>query len=303
MGRVIAKLRRFMNLGEYIRGSRFVVKMDLSPFVAFLLIGSVGTLSNAQDFSAQEILDNSDSRYSYLTTISDAMDTGQIRKLVLSSDDNASILAAWESVRRQKSDRTIPRDEIMKFIGFIQGRLRMELTDTWRKSLLVAFANLSRDDRNKLLDDVLKVKSELSAAAQAKLEVRAENLVIKLDATGKASTFEILAKRPESVKLHGGAIVAIQSDSKYAYVAEFSNGFGNFPVHAFDLETATIKWTAQVFGEYPPQLGGRPIRVVEIFADESRLFILGSGNFVFLEVFDRTSGRPLVRFAAISPKW
>ena len=242
--------------------------------------------------------------------------TKGIEDLVEHKNPGIAIQAAWELCRERAGKD--PRGNVQRFLGFVEGRTRLELPLRWEVAIVTESAPRIPPARRKALEPYLGVAPFLKRVGRFDLEV--EPLPFKESALGISVSSELAVKK-ENAKIlftRGEASVSVGADQfqqllrpgtfldncsvligpKHSYVILFDDFGGSFALAHINSDTGRIGWQAKGWaldtGEGTGPWHHWPILVTT----EGQIAVFGvvSGA-SYLEVYDHQSGRCSYRFA------
>lgn len=231
----------------------------------------------------------------------------ELRHLI-TTDACASVVlaAAWERLlrtsyqREQADERDIGEAEIQRFLGVVEGKMRVELPEWWELGICsarvsnlehrwVRFTIGAEADRSpfQLTHDHIRI------AKGASLDRQGENWSIRhLD-----KSYPLPG---ELLRSAGGPVDVITfetADGAYI-VGTHSSRATPYLVYGVDLTTWHTRWTAKVLSlRNSPQYTGRGWHWSELRADADVVFVFGmTDDTAYIEAFDVRTGVPLLRF-------
>jgi hypothetical protein len=227
-----------------------------------------------------------------------------IARLKVHADDGVSIRAAWETVVRTIPEKiatgeTRPdRDKLNWFLGFIEGRLRVQVPEAWAADLL----NCHAIDRRTVYPGT-PYKGvphqaglyDIRSALDTTLTKNGKQIVLTV---GKASVPipEYLVERAKRDALEH-TIEGLFTPA-CCYVAVHRNVGYPFDVVCIDRSAGRTIWQNTVRATWFGFSNGGHEMHVTLAEQQSRLVVFGSGtDGLFVEVFRSADGVCLCRFA------
>lgn len=239
-----------------------------------------------------------------------------VRELKTHPNDGMALRAAWEEVRRtiveppsdvtEREAKKIDRRALQRFVGFVEGRLRIVLPDWWEGAMLRASATdqlilfvpgkkrqrpFSRVQDGQLAGVAMSHGTQAYVLENGDLEVfnDSEKTVIP------AELWRDLQKASSSLDGLG----ALTTES-HLFLVLYPNSGGRYWLHCIDRGTSRVVWTESVWGEHdiPVNAQGANQQWVDIRLARDAIFVFGKGLFsMYVEVFSTVDGSPVCRFS------
>jgi hypothetical protein len=229
-----------------------------------------------------------------------------IRQLKGLPEDGVALRAAWEEVLL---DAKFPKDKVnpkldqpiavARFLGFIEGRLRLSLPDWWEEAVEAAFLG----GCGRVVPGVPKPWPyhvvpfrdwTIGMPLGQSIQENDKAVVLK-------SGDETAAVSAVFVKEHFGKpeCLSILIDKDRSFVA-YHNDFGySFSLLCLDRKSGNLIWKATVW-DWANDLGtsGPWYDHVAVVGNDQRVFVIGCGvSCFYIEAFERASGKSIIRFA------
>jgi len=251
----------------------------------------------------------------------------QLQELKTDRHDAVALYAAWKDmVSRSKSatkEGRLEKVAVERFLGFVEGRLTVGVPKWWQDTLQSSLKvsdsvprrfeapewsttyrpagiKLQHGDTDgwKLVDNKWKKvpsqKKELRAPTYAKLSLDQETLVIAVD--GRSVMVPAALLEDESFDQ-----LDVLLDGQRCYLALQQDWGVEFPLICYD-EMQGVLWKTKVWsadaGACPIGLKGMFYQRVTLTDVKGRIIVWGAEpNAVFVEAFDKKTGRALFRFS------
>lgn len=243
-----------------------------------------------------------------ITKLFKTLSTDQIRDLKEHEHDTIAIAAAWHEVRETFAEATKPdtlpqhgakidRAALERFLGFVEGRLRIRVPKVWQESFRHTRVFSPRSIH--IPTFTYWPRHSTDAGFSAPLSVHAskedDRITVYTD-TGERE----LPKSVHSTKgtLDGSLAAAI--DNEYCVCAFYDEiGYG-YKLHCISLKDGSVVWTKPVFAAFYGSTTGSGYQSrVSIRLKAGRAFVFGTclmGSYV--EVFSLKTGQPHCRFTS-----
>ena len=237
----------------------------------------------------------------------------RLARLKANDEDRIAIYAAWEQVlRANPTDPAIEKGvqptatSLARFVGFVEGRLRVETPGWWQQHLQSALLFHQHVPEFRLLQEVTDQNLGLDRRFSAGLKVMPE---IEIDQNLEGHV--VVKKGADSCIVDKDVMRDAQSThSVDSLAAAFADGTGYVGLHAsvpwpyrlyaIDQKTGTEFWRAEVwaYGDSFSGAGNGGYHLVEIVViDDDAVAIFGGGiECMYIEIFKRKDGLPLLRF-------
>jgi hypothetical protein len=215
-------------------------------------------------------------------------------RLKLHPDDTVALHAAWQEVLltipevEPKEVVIVDRGMLNWFLGFLEGRVRAQIPEWWKKELLDARANRR--------DNVYFRGVHAPSRVPADTKLKKENGRLMLDLGNASVPIAESVIRKYGPRSEISALVT----SRRCLVAVHSHvGFG-FPVTCVDRATGKVLWQAKTEAVWwiPFYSGSGFFNRVTITEQDSRVVVFGVANSgAYVEAFRADDGKRLFRFA------
>ena len=211
------------------------------------------------------------------------------KQYVNGKDDSLALCARWSEILQEKDkERRIKSSQCSRFIGYVEGRLRISAPAGWQQWLHINFDKV-RDEEKGRFDALMRIEREYASRISEESDE-----VTLFDPKDLAGT-GVKVKLPTISRMTFGRNRSGIIDGPKVFVADHATDLKHFPLFCFALDKENPQWKADVWGAQLPM--GRPGYLIEVTTDEERVFVFGGGSgFIFLEGFALDSGKPLVRF-------
>lgn len=214
--------------------------------------------------------------------------------------------AAWNDVRANFPKATdvdaidqmgarIDRKALDRFVGFIEGRLHVNVPKVWNKSLLT-----TRVQSEGHLFNLEFAKSWPDQTTDAGQSAPLSVFANKEDNRLRVSTGGGSCLLPEEIDNQEHSVCAL-IHKKNCFVAFYEEvGFG-YPVYCVDVETEKVKWKSNVLGGwYGGASGAGHMHRVAMRVENDQLIIFGAClTSSYVEAFSSISGKPVCRFTTL----
>jgi hypothetical protein len=226
-----------------------------------------------------------------------------LRRLQLNPSDTIAIQAAWEEVELTvpvQPDRVVSpdRDKLSRFIGFLEGRARVQTPQWWAEALLDAQANCRGNVYAGGLNMAELREKRPNAGApphQASFDKLEGKPVVRV---GSES-----APIPEGLREKLGAngfadrVCALITASN-CYVAVYDSVGYPYRLACVERSSAKIRWIAEVWASWWGHATGRHHHWVEVTEQGNRVAVFGVASVGFhAEVFRVDDGVNVLRFS------
>lgn len=206
-----------------------------------------------------------------------------LTEMKFSERPEVASLCAWHLLVTQRTDRIpkVGREDMLRFVGFMERAHRLSLERWWVDSLL---QNHCLKPRYSEPPDLVHVPAPIMQIPGALVVNKKE---IKLDA-----------------KPNDSMVTAILSDHNLLVAQYDGDNDGPYTLTCFDVRTGLKKWTAPVYASgYSGGVTTGPgvPHHVKILCRDDEVIVVGageSGN--YLERFELTTGKPVYRFSTLN---
>jgi hypothetical protein len=227
-------------------------------------------------------------------------DSKEIHGLICNDHTGIALRAAWEEIRR-----TLPETEeqhavhldpyrINYFLGLVEGRLRVDMPDWWRESLLSAKAyrrsNVFFPCKGKAYHNT---GDGFSCPTGTSIQVRNGTYILEVYKQSITLSSELV----EEAKDDGSCVSAI-INSQEAYVAIHSSRCLPYCLFCIERKSARVLWKARAWAAGPKIYIGKGCHSVSISAQDDRVLLLGAGDdCIYAEAFASKDGANIFRFS------
>ena len=240
-----------------------------------------------------------------------------VRGLQTSPNDSIAIQAAWEEValtvpeKEGKNQYRPDRHKLDWFLGFLEGRARVQAPEWWRESLFNAGANHRHNFYFGLPENPpgTSVKSPYHDAGL-------DDVTAPLDTTlsRKGGKIVLLVGResvtiPEKLftdyecvdgRLRCGVSALVTPSRCYIAV---HGVIGDYQLTCIDRASSRVLWTNSVWGAFSGGLTGYAEQWVTVTEQHDRIVVFGCVLGINIEGFRSDSGANLFRFSNIYSDW
>jgi len=210
-------------------------------------------------------------------------------------ETGVALRAAWEEVllaglipdKRTNSECVKP-EAAERFLGFVEGRLGIELPWWWQASVKMAFLG----GCERVVPGAVSVGPPKRRTPQQK----AQETISKLRKQSVVIPPALLEKHLCQTQL---VSFALNPDDCFL-AFHYARGLFSYPLACIDRETGKTRWENTVWDSANgPTLAGATGENVTVMVKGNRVFVLGSGSYRFyIEAFDSKTGRNEFRFAS-----
>jgi hypothetical protein len=223
--------------------------------------------------------------------VSDAS-SSDLEQLVAGGDCSVALAAAWEQLRRsiavpQDGEVRVSKADAERFLRLVEGRLGIDVPSAWEQAVL---ATTLRDDGS----TVFYVVAELEAWAGSPGRPKVDRSGDRLDITRPGQHWRVQTVS----KSNWDDNASVVTDEGTLFLALY--GSATYPYPLYSLNDGDVAWTATVFAsqDYVAYSGPNLHRVI-LVTSESGVTVFGiSGGVIYVEAFDRETGRALCRFSS-----
>jgi hypothetical protein len=220
-------------------------------------------------------------------------------RLKVDAHDTIAIQAAWREVllpllgEEPKQSVPLDRRKLEWFLGFLEGRGRLQIPTWWRNTFLEARfgqpGNIHFPSKN-ILSYGNTAVDRISAPLGTTLTKENGSFVLKVD--------------KQSVKIPdarvGGffrSVQALMTPKRCYYV--FHNDFGwGYPITCIERKSGKVIWKADVWATWCHRsYGPHPQSQVAIVEQDSRIVVFGISGGAHVEAFRAEDGKNLFRFS------
>jgi hypothetical protein len=236
-------------------------------------------------------------------SVFDTASSDVVNKLRCHSNDSVAVAAAWEKLEREfpreeSVEYVYPRqNEVNRFVGFLEGRLKCELPSWWVATLQSVHGEKRHWSYYSPAGGVpywgTKDAIATPPATSAVLDDR--GLLISLD--GKSVRLATDVLKTTTIRSPVGAACVSSESSRYAIV--YADTRQLYQLICLDRASTNVIWMVDIFAGGLTALSvGRPgFHYATLALCDDRIIVFGSAyNGMYAEAFDAKSGKPLFRF-------
>jgi hypothetical protein len=226
-----------------------------------------------------------------------AVNQAGLAELKKCPETGVALRATWEEAVGNRNGDEIEPMAMAKFLGFVKGRLEIDLPDWLEQFALKAHV---RSDGMALLgfQDLMTLEKwpddlpELVEIKESDDRVR-----IRLENQSLLAGREILDLQ-EWARSQAHSKTAGLMDQNECFLAFHSNSGQTYPLVCLDRRTGEIRWKSTVWaGDCECVVLGKPLEIVTLVAKGNQLFVIGAGSpHFYIECFHRQTGKPHFRF-------
>jgi hypothetical protein len=243
-----------------------------------------------------------------ITKLFKILSTDQIRDLKEHEHDTIAIAAAWHEVRETFAETTKPdtlpqcgakidQAALERFLGFVEGRLRIRLPKVWQESCRHPRVYSPRSIRIQTFKYWPRHSTDAGFSAPLSVQATKEDgrVTVNTDVGECQLPKSVLSKKD---LLAGSLAAAI--DTEYCVCAFYNEiGYG-YKLHCVNLKKESVVWTKPVFAGFYGGVSGTGYQSrVSIHLKAGHAFVFGTclmGSYV--EVFSLKTGQPTCRFTS-----
>lgn len=219
------------------------------------------------------------------------------------ANDGIALAAAWEEAKIGSKSRRRNAQAIARFIGFAEGRLKTRVPDWWEET--ITRRHLVDDHQYWPLDDPGQFKWPYQQLKLGDRPVWVPNAVSLSDEEGRVvirqggARFSLpQAMWNEQIR---EASVGARVTPTHCWLAPFADRGAAHPLLCFETSSGKLLWQSDVWAlsNQGHKTSSQTFQWLEIIPQAERVLVIGSGLAgVYIEGFDRQSGRNLFRFAS-----
>jgi hypothetical protein len=227
-----------------------------------------------------------------------------LRKMQMDPEDSIAFHAAWELLKMDRESELTKkllmnkRDEvdvesvepavIQRFLGFVEGKLGMELPKWWE-----LFAIRARVYASGVW--FYPAPKMSSIVKDAKIRKTAGNYVV----TQLGDSFTVKARILDSAPDPSDGGVAASLDASRCFLASYDSDRGfSFPLICVDRNTEKLLWKARVWACDRKFSTGIGYHIVSLRVTKSRIVVFGADpGGMYIEAFDIKTGDNVLRFS------
>jgi hypothetical protein len=225
-----------------------------------------------------------------------------LRRLQMHPSDTIAIQAAWEEV-----ERTLPtnpeqvvrpaRDRLARFLGFLEGRARVQAPAWWEEALLDARANRRGNVYAGGLN-IAERRARPNAVApprQATFDKEGGQPVVRVGSVAAAIPEDLREKlRVGGVRTRLSALIT----PSRCYIAAYDSVGYPYRLACVERSSQTVRWVADVWASWWGGTTGSHWQWVEVAEQSSRVVVFGVSSTGFhVEGFRVKDGLNVFRFS------
>jgi hypothetical protein len=235
------------------------------------------------------------------------VDSKGLHKLLAFDNDSIALQCAWEEVRTDlpaKDRGNVPplrldAERLQRFLGFLEGRLRLSCPDWWQDLILNAHAHNKSNIyfMRKGTDWYHSTREGWLAPQNTSFEIAEKEIIVRV---GSESVVIPRAAVEPTLKLHRPPNVSAVVTTKECVCAISDEMPSCADVFCFDKDRPGLRWKAKTWhvGAYGGS-GGRTWHWMSLVVQNARVFLFGGGqNAVYIEAFELSTGKNLLRFSS-----
>lgn len=224
-----------------------------------------------------------------------------LRRLMMNSSDTIAVQAAWEEVELtvpEKPERTVrpDRDKLAKFLGFLEGRARVQAPPWWSEAVLDARANR----RGNVYAGGFRMADRREPKGNAPvppLPATFDRQDGKAVVRVGAAFAPVPEDLPEKLRLHGSfdTVSALMTPER-CFVAV--HGCIGYPYKLACVERASgkLRWISEVWASWWYSATGLHFHSVEVTEQGGRVVVFGVASGTFhVEAFRMEDGINVLR--------
>jgi hypothetical protein len=234
--------------------------------------------------------------------------TDSLRRLQMNPSDTIAIQAAWQEVELtvpEKSELTVrpDRDKLSRFLGFLEGRARVQAPRWWAEAILDARANHRGNVYAGGLNLSWRREPIPNAAApppQATFDKQDGKPVVRIGSEFALIPEDLRDKlRPNGPDIKVTALI----DPARCYVAAYDCVGSPYRLACVERSPERIRWIADVWASSWGAFTGRPKQLVEVIEQGDRVVVFGIASSGFhVEAFRLDDGLNILRFSNSYPR-
>jgi len=231
-------------------------------------------------------------------------DSAQISELKTVESTSVALRAAWEQVRAsvhpdfQESSLEIDQKILRHFVGFVEGRLGINLPSRWRDAIKTARAHSRQNIFFQLSPEGYP---NLSFGIRTKngvyLEKKDSQVNLVLDAGPVAVPDELVTVGRQDIN----CCLTSSCTRDQAFVAIHSDFPTSFSLSSIDRRNSKLLWKSTVWPilENLTYTGAGYAHYVDICVSGRSVYVFGVTNYsVYVQAFNAADGCPLFRFVS-----
>jgi len=245
--------------------------------------------------------------------ILDLASLAELRKLRCGEDAGIALRAAWEPVRRSIAEHATANEDstnarftpdsapLNRFIGFVEGRLKVVIPEAWLEIVESAEANSQQTVQFPGLrrNAAGFHKTDAGLIAGPGLDVsRTDNGVLVTIGDDSFQLDDVVLEGSDAFVGHIAGISALM-DKRSCYAALYSSDCRNYYLYCIDRDSGKRRWRQEVWAGAPVGLLRSGYRhCVWMQAQDDTVYLLGlCFDCVYIEAFATDDGKPLFRFS------
>lgn len=223
-----------------------------------------------------------------------------LERMRADDDNGIAFTAAWEAIRRRVQEgeptpRWVDAAALNRFVGFVEGRLRVPLPREWTEGVLSAWVTSQKMICFQSIEEKFDVETEAGWRVSGVDEANDFEDQLRITVGGHDLTVPASLRSDSFFSWQRFASVA--HDSRRCYVAHFGPGPFSYTLYCLDLESGDRKWVTTVQVTLRHYGGGVPgVHRVWIVPRKKTVVVFGLCCGAYIEVFRKSDGRNLYRF-------
>jgi hypothetical protein len=228
----------------------------------------------------------------------------RLAELRFSENDGLALQMTWADVRQAVDPATkkIHAAALSRFLGFIEGRLRISVPTWWQETLKGVEVHRTNEESFRDVGMLsIRQSRELGLRVQGSTVLDSDGDGVRMS-VGRVSavvpnaSFERLTRRGGALK-DPSQLSAVIGD-KSVYIALYPDAGFPFKVHSLERMRGSVQWSADVWAAgREVALGIGSFHAVELVLTRRTLFVFGAeGDALYIEAFNADNGRNLCRF-------
>lgn len=279
-----------------------MLKWPLSVAIALVLMPGIWNSASAQEGAGRkeqrQQATKPSGRYEKLNAVSDA----DLHLRLQDASDEIALTAAWEEVLRSGINNSatvgpIEAASLKRFVGYTNGRLKVNFPSWWENAFLGAVAAGRNDVRFRLSRNSFEpqgtdarfgpIDSVIAddGGDHVTIAVGAESLSIE------RAQWEAAVKSAGEMSRSHYFASCLMTESN-CYLALTGNGPLPYPVYCFDRSDGSKRWERIITIAEPGIHYEVPHSYfVEMIMSNDRLFVFGGGGFMYCAILDAETGK------------
>ena len=226
------------------------------------------------------------------TKLLKSTDQGGLRKLKDVPETGVALRAAWEEAVATRDGEQINPQALAKFLGFVEGRLAIDLPD-WFEQLIMNARYWPEHGKAVLGMPDAWIMEGPDLPDLVKIERSGESTSVQFEKQSLNAAAEILELRRQTSGNTAGLL-----EEKDCFLALHSRNADRYPLVCLNRKTGAIRWKSTVWAADNDWIHlGKPYEIVMLHTKDKQLLVIGAGaQHFYIESFDRQTGKSLFRF-------